>query len=147
GLQSIGMALDGLGRMSKGELAGERLNAAYASKARHDQHDCFSSFTLSDYERDALGIQAMYLGNYGGNDGPGIDSLVRAVDPDTDAALQQQLQMSVDAIRSIPPPFEQAIVGDDDAPGRVAIRAAVESLRAQGDLFAKAATSLGLTIE
>ena len=53
---------------------------------------------------------------------------------------------TIDAIVAIPKPFESAIVGDDDAPGRVAIRAAIQSLRAQGDLFAEAASALGLQI-
>jgi putative iron-regulated protein len=147
GKASIGLALTGLGRMSKGELASQRIDAPYASKARRDQHDCFSSLTLTDYVRDARGIQAMYLGNYGSNDGPGIDTLVRAVNPDVDARLQAQLQKSVDAVAAIPAPFEASIVGADDSPGRTAIRAAVASLRAQGDLFAEAAAALGLTIQ
>lgn len=146
GMASIGLVLSGLGKMSKGELAGQRINAAYASKSRRDQHDCFSGQTLVDYERDARGLQAMYVGKYGTNDGPGLDELVRAKDADLDARLQRQLQASVDAIVAIPKPFEASIVGDDSSPGRVAIRAAVASLRAQGDLFAEAANALGLTI-
>lgn len=146
GLASVGLALTGLGKLSKGELAGQRLNAAYASKARRDQHNCFSSETLVDYERDARGIQAMYFGKYGANDGPGIDELVRAKSPDVDARLQAKLKASIDAISSIPKPFEAAIVGDDTAPGRAAVRKAVESLRAQGDLFAEAAAALGVAI-
>jgi putative iron-regulated protein len=147
GKDSIGNALMGLGKMSKGELASERIDAAYASKSRRDQHDCFSSDTLIDYDRDARGIRDMYLGNYGGNDGPGLDTLVRAASPDLDRQLKAQLEQSIDAVNAIPKPFEAAIVGSDDAPGRVAIRAAVQSLRAQGDLFAKAAAALGITIE
>ncbi|HYP87484.1 MAG TPA: imelysin family protein [Polyangiaceae bacterium] len=147
GKDSIALALTGLGKMSKGELAGERIDAPYASKSRRDQHDCFSSQTLVDYERDARGIQAMYLGNYGDNDGPGLDELVRAADPDVDRRLQDQLQQSVDLMAAIPEPFEASIVGSDSSKGRKAIRAVVASLRAQGDLFAEAAAALGLTIQ
>ena len=64
GMPSIGLALTGLGKMSKGELAGQRMDAPYASKSRRDQHDCFSSLTLVDYERDARGILALYQGKY-----------------------------------------------------------------------------------
>lgn len=147
GMASVALALTGLGKMSKGELASQRINAPYASKSRRDQHDCFSSLTLTDYERNARGIQAMYLGNYGTNDGPGFDTLVHAANPDVDARLQKQLQTSIDAIVAIPKPFEASIVGSDSDPGRVAIRAAVASLRAQADLFAEAASALGLTIQ
>jgi len=147
GLPSIALAFTGLGKMSKGELAGERINAPYASKARRDQHDCFSSLTLVDYDRDARGLQAIYLGKYGANDGPGLDELVRAKNPELDARLQKQLQTSVDAINAIPKPFEASIMGEDGSPGRTAIRAAIDSLRAQGDMFAEAAAALGLTIQ
>lgn len=147
GLASVALALTGMARFSKGELAGQRMGAPYASKSRRDQHDCFSSQTLVDYLRDAQGVQAMYLGNYGANDGPGFDELVRAADAGLDTRLRAQLQTSVDAISAIPAPFEAAIVGDDSAPGRVAIQAAMTSLRAQADLFAEAAAALGQTIE
>lgn len=146
GMASVALVFTGLGKMSKGELAGQRITTAYTSRSRRDQHDCFSDQTLVDYERDARGIQAMYLGNYGANDGRGFDELVRERDADLDARLQKQLQASVDAIAAIPKPFEASIAGDDASPGRVAIRAAITSLRTQGDLFAQAAAALGLTV-
>lgn len=146
GYASVAKALTGLGKFSKGELASQRINAAYQSKDRRDQHDCFSSETLVDYDRDARGIQAMYLGNYGANDGPGFDTLVAKVNPELDTKIKAALKTSVDAIVAIPKPFESAIVGDDSAAGRQAVRAAINALRAQGDLFAEAATALGLTI-
>lgn len=146
GKNSIALALTGLGKMSKGELAGERIEAPYASKSRRDQHDCFSSQTLVDYTRDAQGILDMYLGTYNGETGTSLSDLVKAADPDVDTRLRTQLQASVDGMKSIPAPFEASIMGSDDSEGRTAIRTTVESLRTQGDLFAEAATALGLTI-
>ena len=146
GMSSVALALTGLGKTSKGELAGQRLNAPYASKSRRDQHDCFSSLTLTDYSRDARGLLGLYLGSYGSNDGPGFDVLVRAANPAIDAKLEAQLQASVSAMDAIPKPFEASIVGDDSSPGRAAIRAVVTSLRSQGDQLSEAAAALGLTI-
>jgi putative iron-regulated protein len=139
-------AFTGLAKFSKGELGSQRLGAAYMSKERHDQHDCFSSETLVDYDRDAHGIQAMYLGKYGNNDGPGLNDLVRAVDPTIDKKLTDMIQASIDAIDAIPTPFEASIAGDDDSPGRVAIKTALDALSAQGDELGAAAAALGLTI-
>jgi putative iron-regulated protein len=136
----------GLAKFSKGELGSQRLGAAYESKHRHDQHDCFSSQTLVDYERDARGIQAMYLGKYRDHDGPGLDDLVKAADPALDADLKQKLQASIDAIVAIPKPFEDAIAGDDDSPGRQAIQAALTALSEQGDTFGAAAAAIGIPI-
>lgn len=143
---SLTKMLTGLAKFSKGELGSQRIGAAYKSKDRRDQHDCFSSETLVDYERDARGIQAMYLGVYGDNDGPGLDDLVKAADPALDALLQTKLQASIDAIVAIPKPFEDAIAGDDDSAGRKAIQKALEALNTQGDTFGLAAKALGLTI-
>ena len=144
--ESLTKIFTGLAKFSKGELAGERIRAAYKSKERHDQHNCFSSSTLTDYTRDAIGIQNMYLGKYGDHDGPGLDDLVRAVDPAEDAKLQKLLQESIDAVRAIPEPFEEAIAGADSSLGRKAILAAINALSAQGDEFGIAADKLGLTI-
>ncbi len=83
----------------------------------------------------------MYLGKYGDNDGPGLDDLVRAVDPDEDAKLQAMLQASIDAIEAIPEPFEASIAGADSSPGRQAISAAINALSDQGDEFGVAAAS------
>ena len=144
--ESLTHMLTGLAKFSKGELGSERIGAAYESKKRHDQHDCFSSETLVDYERDARGILAMYTGKYGDNDGPGLDDLVKAADPALDADLKKKLQASIDAIVDIPEPFEDAIAGDDDSDGRKAIQAALNALSAQGDAFGEAAAAIGLTI-
>jgi len=145
--ESLTHIFTGLAKFSKGELGSQRIGAGYESKHRHDQHDCFSSETLVDYERDALGVQAMYLGKYGDNDGPGLDDLVKAADPKLDADLKKKLQASIDAINAIPAPFEDAIAGDDDSPGRKAIQAALTALSAQGDAFGAAAAAIGLTIQ
>jgi len=144
--ESLTHIFTGLAKFSKGELGSERIGAAYESKNRHDQHNCFSSQTLLDYERDARGILAMYTGNYGEHDGPGLDDLVKAADPALDADLKKKLQASIDAIIAIPAPFEDAIAGDDDSAGRKAIQAALNALSAQGDTFGKAAAAIGLTI-
>ena len=143
---SLSKIFTGLAKFSKGELGSQRIGAAYMSKERHDQHDCFSSETLTDYERDARGIQNMYLGTYGDNDGPGLNDLVAAVSPAEDKKLQGMIQDSIDAIVAIPKPFEASIAGDDDSEGRVAIKKALDALSAQGDEFGKAANQLGYKI-
>jgi len=144
--ESLTRIFTGLAKFSKGELGSQRLGAAYESKHRHDQHDCFSSETLVDYERDARGIEAMYLGKYGDHDGPGLDDLVKAADPALDADLKKKLQASINAIMDIPKPFEDAIAGDDDSPGRKAIQAALTALNEQGDTLGAAAAAIGISI-
>lgn len=152
---SVALALGGLGRFSKGELAGERINAAYESRERRDQHDCFSSETLTDYKRDAQGIQALYTGDfsaYGGAKGAGFDTLVSKVDAELDGRIKASLTATVAAIDTIKASttsgtFEEAVGAPDGSAPRKALLDAINALRAQGDLFGEAATALGLTIE
>jgi putative iron-regulated protein len=145
--QALTKMLTGLAKFSKGELGSQRIGAAYESKERHDQHDCFSSDTLVDYERDTVGVQNMYLGVYGYNEGPGIDRLVKAVSPALDAEMKTKIEASIDAIRAIPKPFEASIAGEDGSEGRMAILVALNALSEQGDTFGRVAAALGLTIQ
>lgn len=144
--ESVINALSGLGKMSKGELAGERINAGLESKERRDQHNCFSSTTLIDYERDARGIRDIFLGNYGSNDGPGFDALVAAKDEALAKKVTDQLNASINGIKGITVSFEEAIAGADTDPARKALIDVRESLRKQGDMFGESATALGLSL-
>jgi putative iron-regulated protein len=143
--EALGRILTGLGSLSAGELGGERLSVAFETRDQEDEHSCFSDNTRDDLANDALGIQNGYLGRYGSLDGPGLDELVRQVDPALDATLQTQLAAGVAAVRAIPQPFDQAVQGADGTPGRVAIDAAITDLFEQGDTLAAAAEALGVT--
>ncbi len=146
GNKSIVNVLSGLGKMSKGELAGERINAGLESKARRDQHNCFSSTTLVDYARDAQGIYDMWLGKHGAVDGKGIDELVAKSDQALADKITAQLKGSVDAIQSVSVPFEAAIQGLDTDPNRARLIGVRDSLRTQGDQMGEAAAALGLSL-
>ncbi len=143
--EALGRILTGLGSLSAGELGGERLSVAFETRDQEDEHSCFSDVTRDDLANDAIGIQNGYLGRYGDLDGPGIDDLVRQADPALDATVQQQLAASILAVQAIPQPFDQAIIGADDSPGRVAVQAAITSLFAQGDSLSSVAEALGVS--
>lgn len=144
--EALTRILTGIGTLSAGELGGERLSVAFETRDQEDEHSCFSDNTRDDLANDAVGIQNVYLGRYGSFDGPGIDELVRQVDPALDASLQAQLAASVASMRAIPQPLDQALQGADDSPGRVAIQTAIDDLFEQADGIASAAEALGLTI-
>ena len=144
--ESLINALTGLGKLSKGELAGERINAGLESKARRDQHNCFSSTTFIDYARDAQGIYDIWTGAHGTTDGKGLDELVAIKDKAVADKITAQLKSSVDAIKAIPVPFEEAIQGLDTDPNRAKLIGVRDSLRTQGDLMGDAAKALGLSL-
>ncbi|MEA5461524.1 imelysin family protein [Arcicella sp. LKC2W] len=59
----------GLGKLTKGELSGERMTVVLASGDQEDEHSCFSDNTHNDFIYDQLGIYNVYLGRYKKTDG------------------------------------------------------------------------------
>jgi hypothetical protein len=59
-----------MGSLSRGELAGERLEVALNSQDQEDEHSCFSDNTHRDAVLNATGIENVWLGRYKRADGP-----------------------------------------------------------------------------
>ena len=149
--EALANILNGLGNFSGSELIGERLLVPYTTKDRKDQHSCFSNTTYWDLIHNELGIQNIYLGRYERPDreiiqGPGLSDLLEKIDPQLAASLKQQIQTALDALKAIPQPFDQAIMGLDTDPGRVAVKKALNALQAQTLSIAKTATALDIRL-
>jgi putative iron-regulated protein len=143
---ALALVLKGVGSLSGAELSGERMQVAYDTKSQEDEHSCFSDNTHVDHQNDELGIENVYLGRYVDNDGPGIDDLVRVANPALDEQVKQRIGDAKAAIAAIPRPFDQAILGDDAAPGRVAVKAAIDALKVQTDGIAAIADALNVEL-
>lgn len=146
---SLEKILAGIGKLSKGELAGERMFVALDEKSKEDEHSCFSDNTHNDIIRNAMGIQNVYLGKYtkvDGSviDGAGIDDLVKQEDEDLNAQLVNLLSQSVTLTKAIQAPFDQEIL---EEPGRTRVNDAITSLRDQGDLVAQVSALFGFTLD
>ena len=145
--QALALAVKGLGSLSGGELLGERLTVAYETRSQENEHSCFSDNTHEDLRFDAVGIQNVCLGRYAGVvRGVGLSELVRGSNPALAAELEQRVAAAVNAVGAIPAPFDQAILGDDSSPGRLAIQRAIQALRAEADAFAKVASTFDLRL-
>jgi putative iron-regulated protein len=94
--QGLTKMLMGMGSLSLGELAGERMKVALEANSTEDEHDCFSDNTHNANYYDALGIQNIYLGQYQRIDGTVIKgaSLSQLVSQ-TDKSLDQQTQSAL----------------------------------------------------
>lgn len=145
--QALAHMLTGMGSLSGAELAGERMTVAFEERDQEDEHSCFSDNTHNDILRNALGIENVYLGRYGADDGAGLDDLVRARNPALDARMRAAFAASLAAIRAIPTPFDQAIVGGDNAEGRMRVRAAIDALRAQTRVIEEVAAALQVPLQ
>lgn len=144
--QAVSNLLRGMGALSAGELAGERISVAYETKDQEDEHSCFSDNTTADILGNASGIEMVYLADHPEVDGTSLSDVVAEADADLDATLREQLDASVGFAEGLQPPFDQLILGEDDAPGRVQLLELIESLQAQGDTIAEVADRLGYQI-
>lgn len=136
----------GIGALSAGELAGERMAVAYETRDQEDEHSCFSDNTNADVLGNAAGVRMVYLADFPGVDGPSLSDLVAAEDPELDAQLQAELDASIGLIEAFPTTFDQMITAPDGDAGREAFLEALTAIETQGESIARAADVLGLTI-
>ena len=146
--EAIQKIITGIGELSRGELAGERMTVAFEERSQEDEHSCFSDNTVADIVGNALGIQMVYMGDYGGVSGPGIKDLIAAKDEELADQLESQIRGSVHLATVIPQPFDQHLLEgvSDQTAGRQAVRSAIVSLENQTDTIVQAAEDIGITI-
>jgi len=152
GLRKI---LFGMGSLSLGELAGERMKVALEAHSTEDEHDCFSDNTHYSHFYNGLGIRNVYLGEYKTVDGrtisgASLSSLVGKADAAADKTLkdaldatQQKLQVLVDSANS-GEHFDQLIAPENEA-GQAKVRDAIQALVAQTRAIEKAASAIGVS--
>lgn len=150
GKESIRKMLVGLGSLSRGELAGERLEVALFSQDQEDEHSCFSDNTHRDAVTNAQGILNVWTGTYKQAGGavlkvPSLAELVGAGAPEVAKKTTQQIQSSVTAASAIQAPFDREIIGGADAPGPKRVKATVNSLVEQSTLLVESANAIGIT--
>lgn len=147
GRESVRKIIVGMGSLSRGELAGERMEVALNSQDQEDEHSCFSDNTHRDIVTNALGMQNVWLGQYKKRDGsmlqgPGVRDLVAAKKADLAEKTTAQLAASLAAAESIPAPFDRAI-GKGTA-GRPAVEKTIASLVEQSRLLVESASAVGI---
>ena len=146
--------LFGMGSLSLGELAGERMKVSLEANSPEDEQDCFSDNTHYSHFYDAKGIRNVYLGEYTRADGtkltgPSLSSLVAKADPAADATLKADLEATEAKLQVI---VDHALKGEhydqliaaDNAAGNQVVRDAIASLVKQTGAIEQAAGKLGI---
>ncbi len=155
--EALTRMLFGMGSLSLGELAGERLKVALEANSPEDEHDCFSDNTHNSHFYNGLGIRNIYLGQYRRIDGrqlqgPSLAQLLAAKDAKLDRSLhasmdatQAKLQALVDSAehRSKPVKFDQ-LIAEGNTKGAVMINETIDALVAQTIYLERAAGVLGI---
>ncbi|MEQ5834738.1 imelysin family protein [Marinobacter sp. NFXS9] len=149
--------LFGMGSLSLGELAGERMKVALEANSFEDEHDCFSDNTHNSHYYDAKGIQNVYLGRYTRIDGsvvagPSLSDLVAQQDPALDTKLTNELAATMDAVQTMkdaaedkthPMPFDM-MIAPGNTRGADIINNAIAALVTQTGEIEKASETLGI---
>jgi len=151
---SLAKILEGMGRLSYGELAGERINIALTTDSQEDEHSCFSDNTHRDIFLNAKGVQTMFLASYTRIDGEKVEgaSIQDLLVVEGEAALANQMRASLEATMAAVSvidtkaktgtPFDVLIQQGVSQPNIVA---AISRLSEQTDVIEQVITALGVT--
>jgi putative iron-regulated protein len=150
GIASVRKMIVGMGSLSRGELAGERMEVAMNTQDKEDEHSCFSDNTHRDVVNNAQGIANVWLGQYKRLDGSvvqgaSLKDLVAAKNAAVAERVSRQMAQSVANAQAIQAPFDREIVGTKEAPGRLRVQKTIDSLVQQSKDLTEAAATLGIT--
>ncbi|WP_153771567.1 imelysin family protein [Labrenzia sp. CE80] len=146
--------LTGMGSLSYGELAGERIKLGLMLHDPEEEHDCFSDNTHMSHYNDVVGIRNVYFGSYksvAGNDvdGASIADLVA----EKDAALAEEMKAKLDATLAA---FEvmkaraeggeayDQMIGEGNDEGNAVVQAVVDALVDQTKSIERVVETLNL---
>lgn len=130
--------LTGMGSLSYGELAGERMKLGLLLHDPEEEQDCFSDNTHNSHLNDALGIQQAYNGTYTRVDGttltgPSLHDLVKAKNAALDTELTGKLDKTVAAMQAIADraakveAYDQ-MIGEGNKEGNATVQAGIDGL-------------------
>ena len=146
--------MTGLGSLSYGELAGERMKLGLMIHDPEEEHDCFSDNTHASHFFDALGIRNVYLGTYRRADrsivtGPSISDLVKAKSPEVDAEVRAKLDATMKAmntlyLRALNTESYDQMIGEGNDEGNAVVQHAIDALLDQTKSLERAVATLDL---
>ena len=137
----ISAILTGMGSLSFGEVAGERMKLGLLLHDPEEEHDCFSDNTHISHLNDAIGVRNVYEGKYTRVDGsvvegPSLSTLIAAKDAALDTEITALLddtiaKMNVMAARAEAGEAYDQQIGEGNVEGNAVVQAAIDGLIAQ----------------
>ncbi len=146
--------LTGMGSLSYGELAGERMKLGLLLHDPEEEHDCFSDNTYASHLNDAIGIKSAYTGEYTRVDGtkmkgPSLSDLVAAKDKALDTEIKGKLDTTLAAMNVMKDRAQKVeaydqMIGENNAKGNEVVQKAIDGLIDQTKSIERVITSLDL---
>ncbi|GAB4392363.1 MAG: imelysin family protein [Kiloniellaceae bacterium] len=147
--------LTGMGSLSYGELAGERIKLGLMLHDPEEEHDCFSDNTHFSHYYDQQGVINVYTGSYTRVDGsvvsgPSLSNLVAAKDGSVDRELRDKLTATKAAMTAMVERAQKGeaydqMIGEGNAEGNAVIEAVVQGLTDQTRSIERAVAVLDLS--
>src|SRR5690606_20153568 len=133
--------LTGLGSLSYGELAGERIKLGLMLHDPEEEHDCFSDNTHNSHYYNQLGMMNVYLGEYKRLDGSSVQgdslsALVQKAAPALDKEMRARMDDTLNAMQAMKTRAEtietyDQMIGQGNAEGNAVVQAVIDALVAQ----------------
>ncbi len=137
--QGLATILTGLGSLSYGELAGERMQLGLILHDPEEEHDCFADNTHNSHFYDALGMQNVYLGRYVALDGtvvevPSLFVLAASENADLAGEMSTKLEATMAAMQVMKDRADDGVEAYDqmiafgNEEGNAVVQAAIDAL-------------------
>jgi putative iron-regulated protein len=150
----IAAILTGLGSLSYGELAGERMKLGLMLHDPEEEHDCFSDNTHNSHYYDIVGMVSVYNGRYVRIDGRQVQgaslaALVGEVAPDLQKEMAAKLETTLAAARRLKERAEtkeryDQMIGPNNPEGNAVVQAVIDGLVDQTKTFERIVAALKL---
>lgn len=156
--EGLATILTGLGSLSYGELAGERMKLGLILHDPEEEHDCFSDNTHNSHYYDQVGMAAIYNGRYVRTDGSvveGASLAAYAKDKAGEAAgkVDEAMKNATSKLGAIKERADKGIeaydqmIAEGNAEGNRVVEEGVTALVAQARAIEGLVGALGLKIE
>ncbi|MEW6254619.1 MAG: imelysin family protein [Pseudomonadota bacterium] len=155
---ALAVIFTGIGSLSYGELAGERMKLGLLLHDPEEEHDCFSDNTHNSHYYDEVGIQDIYYGRFTKIDGstmsgPSVADLVRAADPKVADEIDAKMAAALAALKAIKDTADSGemyydmMLADGNEKGNKLVQAGVDALVAQAHAIERGVAVLKLQIK
>jgi putative iron-regulated protein len=156
--ERLAVILTGLGSLSYGELAGERMKLGLILRDPEEEHDCFSDNTHNSHYHDVAGMWSIYSGTLKRRDGstlegPGIQDLAAAQAPEAQQKLDGLMEAALASFKAIKDKADSGamaydqMIGAGNQEGNALVQSAIDSLVAQTRGIEALVTAMKLTIK
>ena len=151
----LSMILTGMGSLSYGELAGERMKLGLLLHDPEEEHDCFSDNTHNSHYYDAVGVMNVYEGRYVRIDGsvvegPSLADLAAGTDSALAEELRADIRATVDAMAQMKKAADNRrlaydqMLGEGNQAGNALVQDAIDGLVKQTRAIERVVAALGL---